>query len=75
MYAGAVGHNYGAEKLHAVTSLATTSRGPSGIGSLPAHLDLAWFTRRKPRGRDTVKVESDVESLWGYDIPVELDEL
>jgi glycosyltransferase involved in cell wall biosynthesis len=76
VYAGAVGNNYGAEKLHAVTSLATTSGGAAGVGSLPDRLDLARFTRpRGPRGRAAVKVESDVESLWGYDIPVELDEL
>eukprot|EP00946_MAST-07B_sp_MAST-7B-sp1_P002660 g2660.t1 len=73
MYANAVGHSYGAEKRHAVTSLVTSSAGPGGIGSLPDNMDLARFTQPLPSHAPSV--ESDVESLWGYDVPVELDEL
>ena len=73
MYANAVGPSYGAEKLDAVTSLATSSAGPGSIGSLPDNMDLARFTQLLPAHAPSV--ESDVESLWGYDMPVELDEL
>ena len=73
IYAAAVSHGFGAEKMHAITSLATTSVGPRAVGSFPPGVNYARFSQS--RLQNLPEMENDVESGWGYDMPVDFDNL